>query len=78
MKKDPNIPYMVACMTVGTVIIYVFGVLQLMNWTKIDLNEAIILGVLPFIVGDALKMSAASYITSRIIRTLPSGISSNN
>ena len=46
---------------VGTVIIYVCGV----TWLSIvlgSLNKAITLGVLPFLIGDALKLIAAGLV----------------
>jgi biotin transport system substrate-specific component len=59
------------CMVIGTMIIYVLGVIQLMNWAKINLNQAIGLGVLPFIFGDLIKILLATYITQRIEKTFP-------
>jgi len=71
MKKNPSFRRLLICMTAGTVVIYVLGVLQLMNWVRIGVKEAIVLGVLPFIVGDALKILAAAYMTIRIRKVLP-------
>jgi biotin transport system substrate-specific component len=58
-------------MVIGTILIYVLGVIQLMNWAKINLNQAIGLGVLPFIFGDLIKILLATYITQRIEKTFP-------
>jgi len=71
MKKNPSFRWLLICMTAGTVMIYVLGVLQLMNWVRIGVKEAIVVGVLPFIVGDALKILAAAYMTIRIRKVLP-------
>ena len=71
MKKNPSFRWLLICMTVGTAIIYALGVLQLMNWMRIGMNEAVVIGVLPFIFGDALKMLAAAYMTIRIRKVLP-------
>ena len=71
MRKNPSFRWLLISMTAGTVIIYASGVLQLMNWTGIGVNEAIVIGVLPFIVGDSLKMLAAAYMTLRIRKVLP-------
>jgi len=64
-------------MTAGTAIIYTLGVFQLMNWT-ISVNEVIVIGVLPFIVGDSLKMLAAAYMTIRVRKVLPKVIRQKN
>jgi len=71
MRENPSFRWLLICMTAGTAIIYASGVLQLMNWMRIGVNEALVIGVLPFIVGDALKMLAAAYMTIRIRKVLP-------
>ena len=70
-RSRSSFMWLLTCMIVGTTIIYALGVIQLMNWMKIGLAEAIITGVLPFIVGDALKILLAAYTTHRIRRMLP-------
>ena len=52
--------------SVRTVIIYIFGVFQLMIWMGISACKALIVGVLPFIPGDLMKMLIAIHITMRI------------
>lgn len=71
MRGNPSFRWLLICMTAGTAIIYALGVLQLMNWMGIGVNEAIVIGVLPFTVGDALKILAAAYVTIRIRKVLP-------
>jgi biotin transport system substrate-specific component len=53
-------------MVIGTLVIYTLGIIQLSLWLKIGLEKAILIGVLPFIVGDSLKMLLATYITIKI------------
>ena len=48
IKKNPSFRWLLICMTAGTAVIYVLGVLQLMNWVRIGMKEAIVVGVLPF------------------------------
>ncbi|MFQ6075540.1 MAG: biotin transporter BioY [Candidatus Bathyarchaeia archaeon] len=57
-------------MIAGTIIMCLFGVVRLMNWAKIGLDKAIVIGALPFISGDLLKMSA-TYIDQRVEKALP-------
>ena len=70
-KKNSGLLWLLTCMIVGTTIIYISGVTQLMNWMKIDFEKAVIMGVAPFIAGDVLKMVVAAYTTHRIRRRLP-------
>jgi len=46
---------------IGTVIIYVFGVSWL-GFVLGNLNQAITLGLLPFLLGDAIKLAAAALV----------------
>ncbi|MFY1110880.1 MAG: biotin transporter BioY [Methanosarcinaceae archaeon] len=50
---------------IGLVIVYAMGVAQLALVGKLDLLQAITLGVLPFIPGDLLKLAVAAHIASR-------------
>jgi len=59
------------CLVVGTSIIYILGVVQLMNWAKISVNQAIVIGVLPFIFGDLIKILLATYLTQHIEKAFP-------
>ncbi len=50
----------------GILIIYIVGVTQLTIITDIGIKEAIIVGVIPFLLGDCLKVMAASFLAIRI------------
>lgn len=71
MKKKFSFLWLVSCMVIGTIPIYTFGLIQLIVWTKINMINAFIVGILPFIVGDSLKILIAAYITYRIKKALP-------
>lgn len=47
-------------MVVGNVVIYVFGASFLALYLGIGLGQAVTLGVLPFLVGDAVKIGVAA------------------
>jgi biotin transport system substrate-specific component len=49
-----------AALTIGDLVIYLFGVPWLMAATGIDLATAIAQGVTPFLLGDALKLALAA------------------
>jgi biotin transport system substrate-specific component len=70
-KIKRGVVWLCICMVVGTIIIYILGIIQLMNWAKFDLNQALVLGVLPFIFGDVIKILIATYITYRVEKILP-------
>lgn len=70
-KVKRGFVWLFICMVAGTIIIYLLGVVQLMNWAKISLNQAIVIGVLPFIFGDLIKVLLATYITQRVEKTFP-------
>ena len=47
-------------MTIGVAVCYIFGTLWYSFQTNTDIPESIIICVLPFIAGDAIKIAAAS------------------
>lgn len=49
----------IAAMLLGSVIIYVFGVSWLAVALGIGLGEALMKGMVPFLIGDAIKMALA-------------------
>ncbi|WP_196591418.1 biotin transporter BioY [Pectinatus frisingensis] len=50
---------------------YFFGVLGLCLTTKISVMQAVVVGVLPFIIGDVIKDLLAAYIGVQLRRILP-------
>lgn len=60
----------VLSMFFGSVLCYVLGTAWFMVSTKSSLGAALGLCVLPFLIGDALKIAAASVVTSRLSRVL--------
>lgn len=66
MKKSPGFLWYCITMAVGTLIIYLCGVTQLIIVTHMTLENALIVGVLPFIPGDTVKIVIASLIARRI------------
>jgi len=78
-KQHAGFVWTLFSMLVGTAIIYAFGVLQL-TYLVGNLETAITVGILPFLIGDAIKMVIATYLTLKIPATLGSltKSSSNN
>jgi len=57
---DRSVPKAALLMAVGHLVIYACGVVGLMAVTGMGLVTAIAVGVVPFLVGDAVKIAAAA------------------
>ena len=71
LKKEKNIFYYFLAGLSGTVLLYIFGITQLSLVTGIGVKKAIILGMLPFLPGDILKIIAASFIANKLKLVIP-------
>lgn len=69
-KGNPSFTWILISMVIGTLAIYTLGVIQLSLWLKTSIEHAISLGVLPFLIGDSLKILLASFITLRVRKIL--------
>jgi biotin transport system substrate-specific component len=49
-------------MALGNLVIYVFGVAGLMLIAQMSLGKALALGVVPFLIGDAIKILLAAVL----------------
>jgi len=65
-KAEKNIFYYLLAGFLGTVIIYFIGVSQLSLVTGIGIKKAVLIGALPFLPGDILKIIAASFIARKL------------
>ena len=63
--KEKYIFYYLLAGFAGTVIIYFIGVTQLSLVTGIGIKKALLIGALPFLPGDILKIIAASFIARK-------------
>jgi len=70
LKKEKNIFYYFLVGFLGIVIIYFIGVIQLALVTGIGIKRALLIGALPFLPGDILKIIAASSIIYKL-KTIP-------
>lgn len=61
-KADRNALTAVPAFVLGSVAIYAFGVAGLMFTTGMGFGEAIVAGVLPFLIGDAIKAGLAGLL----------------
>ena len=58
-KQDRTITTALPAFLAGTVVIYLFGVTWLMVALQTDLADALVKGLVPFVVGDLLKIALA-------------------
>ena len=70
LKKEKNIFYYLLAGLIGTLIIYIIGVTQLSLVTDMGIKKALMVGMLPFLPGDILKIIAASFIASKLKTTI--------
>lgn len=66
LRRDPGPVWLGFAMVGGTAVIYLLGVTQLMLVARFSINQAISVGVLPFLIGDAVKIGVAVLITVKL------------
>ena len=66
IREKPDFIWILFAMVVGTIIIYLLGVTQLSLVAKLSVYKSISAGVLPFLIGDAIKIIAAALITLKL------------
>jgi biotin transport system substrate-specific component len=66
LRRDPGPIWLGLAMVGGTAVIYLLGVMQLILIAKFSVNQAITVGVLPFLIGDAIKIGVAVLITVKL------------
>lgn len=62
--------FQLGAMTIGILIVYIFGALQLMVVTGMNLTQSIATGALPFLVPDLIKVSAAAFVAVALKESL--------
>jgi biotin transport system substrate-specific component len=61
-RQDRSFPTMFTAFIAGSFIIYLFGVIGLMITFDMTATEAIVAGVVPFVLGDVIKAAAAGLL----------------
>jgi len=77
LRKQPTLLRIVMSSVLGTLVIHLFGVAQLAFCMNGNLQHALIVGVLPFIVGDTVKTIVGVVVASRLKVILPMAHQSN-
>jgi biotin transport system substrate-specific component len=65
-KEQPGFIWIAASMFIGLTVIYVLGAAQLMMVAQLSLKKALLVGVLPPLPGDIIKIAAAALITLKL------------
>ncbi len=61
-RQDRQFPTMFTAFILGSFVVYVFGVVGLMLIFDMSTTEAIVAGVVPFVLGDLIKAAAAGLL----------------
>jgi len=65
-RRKPGFFWIAFSCLAGLAVIYTLGVLQLSLVGNLSLARALAVGVTPFLIGDAVKIAAAVYITIKL------------
>lgn len=65
-RSNKGIPAAIVAMVAGLAVIYLSGVAQLSIAADMPVQQAVVIGVLPFLVGDVIKMAAALIIVEKV------------
>lgn len=63
---DASYPRIVGAMLVGLTVLFAAGTFQLALVMRLPLQSAVAMGVLPFVIGDTIKLLAAATIYQRL------------
>ena len=66
IDKDNNEVFAILGMILGTIALYIIGTLWLKYQTNMTFLEALFAGVIPFVVGDLIKIFIAFYLGNKI------------
>ncbi len=69
-RKQPGVPWLILSLFAGHLIIYTLGILQLSIITHFSLVKALMVGVVPFLPGDIIKILATVFIGVKLRKSL--------
>jgi biotin transport system substrate-specific component len=65
-RKEGRWAWQALCVTAGEIVIYSIGVLRLTQVAHISFSKAVLVGVLPFLIGDVIKCALSILIVSKV------------
>ncbi|MCL0038997.1 biotin transporter BioY [Dehalococcoidia bacterium] len=66
MREKPGFLWIAMSCVAGLVVIYIVGMLQLSIVADLPVTGALAVGVVPFLIGDAIEIIAATFITLKL------------
>lgn len=66
IKRDAGFTWILVALVAGNLVIYSLGTLQLSLVTHFSLIKSLSVGVLPFLIGDVLKMFTAAWLALKL------------
>jgi len=66
IKKEAGFLLIALAMVVGFLVLYALGVLQLSIVAKLSFAKALSAGMIPFLIGDAVKIVVATFVTLKL------------
>lgn len=66
IKEKANFGWVVLAMAIGSLIIYLLGAIHLALFAHLGVKKALLLGVVPFLPGDILKLFAAASLYCKL------------
>ncbi len=69
-RKEPSIAWVTISLVIGNLVIYALGVMQLALVAHLSIVKALLVGVLPFLLGDLLKLAATVLISFKLRKNL--------
>jgi len=66
LRPSAGIIWAVSSMAAGAFVIYLLGVAQLCVVAQLSVSKAVLVGVLPFVPGDAVKILLAAFICRKL------------
>lgn len=65
-RREPGLAWVILALLAGNLVIYVLGTIQLALITHYSLLNSLMVGVVPFLPGDLLKLLAAAGLTLKL------------
>ena len=66
VRKKPGLAWIGLSLVVGNLVIYTLGVAQLSLVAHLSITKALLVGVVPFLIGDLLKLVTAALIALKL------------
>lgn len=66
IKNNAGLFRIVIAMVIGFLVLYTIGILQLSVVAKLGFAKALSVGMIPFLIGDAVKIAVATFVTLKL------------